>query len=134
MTEAEKVVKSVAYINNKFGWDLYPIDDEFSCWDSQSADVIVEFKFRNTSYVNKYIQVDKFYKLLMACDYYDKLAYYIVRDSGKFHYYNLNCLKDELLNSKIKIAKAPYSTEFKDKTKKIDKYFYILEPKHKAKL
>ena len=125
MTEKEKVEKSIIYLNNKYGWNLYSTNDQFSYWDAQSADMIVEFKFRNTYYQDKYLQVDKFYNLLMAADYYDKMLYYIVIDT-KVNIFNLLTLKDELIESKIITQLAPYQTDF-NKTKKVYKYFYILK-------
>jgi len=125
MTEKEKVEKSIIYLNNKYGWDLYSTENQFSYWDAQSADMIVEFKFRNTYYQDKYLQVDKFYNLLMAADYYDKMLYYIVIDK-EVTIFNLLTLKDELINSKIITKLAPYQTDF-NKTKKVNKYFYILK-------
>ena len=125
MTEKEKVEKSIIYLNNKYGWNLYSTNDQFSNWDAQSADMIVEFKFRNTYYQDKYLQVDKFYNLLMASDYYDKMLYYIVIDT-QVNIFNLRTLKDELINSKVITQLAPYQTDF-NKTKKVNKYFYILK-------
>tara|TARA_R100000657_G_C4642802_1_gene88391 strand:- start:97 stop:495 length:399 start_codon:yes stop_codon:yes gene_type:complete len=125
MTEKEKVEKSIIYLNNKYAWNLYSLDDQFSYWDAQSADMIVEFKFRNTYYQDKYLQVDKFYNLLMAADYYDKMLYYIVIDS-EVTIFNLRTLKDKIINSKVITQLAPYQTDF-NKTKKVNKYFYILK-------
>ena len=125
MTEKEKVEKSIVYLNNKYSWNLYSLDDQFSYWDAQSADMIVEFKFRNTYYQDKYLQVDKFYNLLMAADYYDKMLYYIVIDS-EVTIFNLRTLKDKIINSKVITQLAPYQTDF-NKTKKVNKYFYILK-------
>lgn len=125
MNEKEKVEKSIIYLNNKYGWNLYSTNDQFSYWDAQSADMIVEFKFRNTYYQDKYLQVDKFYNLLMAADYYDKMLYYIVIDT-QVNIFNLRTLKDELINSKVITQLAPYQTDF-NKTKKVCKYFYILK-------
>ncbi len=125
MTEKEKVEKSIIYLNNKYSWNLYSLDDQFSYWDAQSADMIVEFKFRNTYYQDKYLQVDKFYNLLMAADYYDKMLYYIVIDS-EVTIFNLRTLKDKIINSKVITQLAPYQTDF-NKTKKVNKYFYILK-------
>ena len=125
MTEKEKVEKSIIYLNNKYAWNLYSLDDQFSYWDAQSADMIVEFKFRNTYYQDKYLQVDKFYNLLMAADYYDKMLYYIVIDK-EVTIFNLRTLKDELINSKVIRQLAPYQTDF-NKTKKVNKYFFILK-------
>ena len=125
MTEKEKVEKSIIYLNNKYDWNLYSLDDQFSYWDAQSADMIVEFKFRNTYYQDKYLQVDKFYNLLMAADYYDKMLYYIVIDD-EVTIFNLRTLKDKIINSKVITQLAPYQTDF-NKTKKVNKYFYILK-------
>tara|TARA_Y100001972_G_scaffold33093_1_gene41041 strand:- start:269 stop:667 length:399 start_codon:yes stop_codon:yes gene_type:complete len=125
MTEKEKVEKSIIYLNNKYAWNLYSLDDQFSYWDAQSADMIVEFKFRNTYYQDKYLQVDKFYNLLMAADYYDKMLYYIVIDD-EVTIFNLRTLKDKIINSKVITQLAPYQTDF-NKTKKVNKYFYILK-------
>tara|TARA_R100001440_G_scaffold44908_1_gene64649 strand:+ start:74 stop:472 length:399 start_codon:yes stop_codon:yes gene_type:complete len=125
MTEKEKVEKSIIYLNNKYDWNLYSLDDQFSYWDAQSADMIVEFKFRNTYYQDKYLQADKFYNLLMAADYYDKMLYYIVIDS-EVTIFNLRTLKDKIINSKVITQLAPYQTDF-NKTKKVNKYFYILK-------
>ena len=125
MNEKEKVEKSIIYLNNRYGWNLYSTNDQFSYWDAQSADMIVEFKFRNTYYQDKYLQVDKFYNLLMAADYYDKMLYYIVIDK-EVTIFNLLTLKDELIESKIITKLAPYQTDF-NKTKKVCKYFYILK-------
>ena len=125
MTEKEKVEKSIIYLNNEYGWNLYSLDDQFSYWDAQSADMIVEFKFRNTYYQDKYLQVDKFYNLLMAADYYDKMLYYIVIDD-EVTIFNLLTLKDKIINSKVITQLAPYQTDF-NKTKKVNKYFYILK-------
>ena len=133
LTEKEKVEKTIKHLNKTYGWELYKTENEFCHWDAQSADIIVELKFRKDTYPDKYLQVDKFLSLLMAADFYDKMLYYIVIDK-KVSIFNLKDLKDELLKSKIHIQQAPYSTEFKDRTKKVDKYFYILEPKHKTKL
>ncbi|QDP58199.1 MAG: hypothetical protein Unbinned2365contig1001_31 [Prokaryotic dsDNA virus sp.] len=125
MTEKEKVEKSIIYLNNKYDWNLYSLDDQFSYWDAQSANMIVEFKFRNTYYQDKYLQVDKFYNLLMAADYYDKMLYYIVIDDY-VTIFNLRTLKDKIINSKVITQLAPYQTDF-NKTKKVNKYFYILK-------
>ena len=125
MTEKEKVEKSIIYLNNKYDWNLYSLDDQFSYWDAQSADMIVEFKFRNTYYQDKYLQVDKFYNLLMAADYYDKMLYYIVIDS-EVTIFNLRTLKNKIINSNVITQLAPYQTDF-NKTKKVNKYFYILK-------
>ena len=130
MTEQEKTNKTLLYLNNTYKLNLEKTKGQFNLWDAQDNKRIIEFKFRSKYYQEKYIQLDKFLGLIMAAEYYNKIAFYIVHDElSKYGYgyyiYNLTELKEKLIKSKIITKKAPYSTEF-NKTKKINKYFYIL--------
>tara|TARA_R110000796_G_scaffold22527_2_gene65246 strand:+ start:443 stop:862 length:420 start_codon:yes stop_codon:yes gene_type:complete len=130
MTEQEKTNKTLLYLNNTYKLNLEKTKGQFDLWDAQDNKRIIEFKFRSKYYQEKYIQLDKFLGLIMAAEYYNKIAFYIVHDElSKYGYgyyiYNLTELKEKLIESKIITKKVPYSTEF-NKTKKINKYFYIL--------
>ncbi len=130
MTEQEKTNKTLFYLNNTYKLNLEKTKGQFDLWDAQDNKRIIEFKFRSKYYQEKYLQLDKFLGLIMAAEYYNKIAFYIVHDElSKYGYgyyiYNLTELKEKLIESKIITKKVPYSTEF-NKTKKINKYFYIL--------
>lgn len=131
MNETEKTILTIDWLNKKYNLLIKKTSGQFDLWDAQDHKRIIEFKFRNKYYKEKYIQVDKFYSLLMAAEYHNKEAYYIVIDN-KVRIYNLNELKNKLINSKIIINKSPYSTEFK-RIKKINKYFYILNELNQTK-
>jgi len=124
MTEQEKTILTIGWLNNKFNLLIKKTTGQFDLWDAQDDKRIIEFKFRNKYYKEKYIQVDKFYCLLMVAEYYNKDAYYIVVDN-EVRIFNLSQLKNELIDSKVVIKQAPYQTEFKN-NQKINKYFYIL--------
>jgi hypothetical protein len=124
MIEQQKTILTISWLNKKFNLLIKKTTGQFDLWDAQDDKRIIEFKFRNKCYEEKYIQVDKFYALLMAAEYYNKDAYYIVVDN-EVRIFNLTQLKDKLINSKVVIKQAPYQTEFKN-NKKINKYFYIL--------
>lgn len=124
MTEQEKTILTIDWLNKKFNLLIKKTTGQFDLWDAQDDKRIIEFKFRNKYYEEKYIQVDKFYCLLMAAEYYNKHAYYIVIDN-EVRIFNLTELKKELINSKVMIKQAPYQTEFKN-NQKINKYFYKL--------
>jgi hypothetical protein len=130
MTEAEKTILTIDWLNKKYNLLIKKTSGQFDLWDAQDDERIIEFKFRNKYYKEKYIQVDKFYSLLMAAEYYNKKAYYIVVDN-EVRIFNLNKLKDKLIKSIITIKNSPYSTEF-NKTKKINKYFYILNESNQS--
>lgn len=130
MTETEKTILTIDWLNKKYNLLIKKTSGQFDLWDAQDDERIIEFKFRNKYYKEKYIQVDKFYSLLMAAEYYNKKAYYIVVDN-EVRIFNLNKLKDKLIKSKITTKKSPYSTEF-NKTKKINKYFYIINESNQS--
>ena len=124
MTEQKKTILTIGWLNNKFDLLIKKTTGQFDLWDAQDDKRIIEFKFRNKYYKEKYIQVDKFYALLMAAEYHNKDSYYIVVDN-EVRIFNLTEIKNKLINSKIIIKQAPYQTEFKN-NQKINKYFYIL--------
>jgi hypothetical protein len=124
MTEQEKTILTIDWLNSKFNLSIKKTTGKFDLWDAQDNKRIIEFKFRNKYYKEKYIQVDKFYALLMASEYHNKDSYYIVVDN-EVRIFNLTQIKNKLINSKIIIKQAPYQTEFKN-NQKINKYFYIL--------
>tara|TARA_B110000285_G_scaffold225082_1_gene282794 strand:- start:7059 stop:7460 length:402 start_codon:yes stop_codon:yes gene_type:complete len=124
MTEQEKTILTIGWLNNKFDLLIKKTTGQFDLWDAQDDKRIIEFKFRNKYYKEKYIQVDKFYALLMAAEYHNKDSYYIVVDN-EVRIFNLTEIKNKLINSKIIIKQAPYQTKFKN-NQKINKYFYIL--------
>ncbi len=133
MTEEQKVILSIEYFNKKYDLNLIKSLNKFKYWDAENIDYIIEFKFRNKFYIDKYIQIDKFLRLLMAAEYYNKIPYYCVKDEKGYHFYNLEQQKTELLNSNVITKKVSYQTEF-NKKNKINKYFYILKPSQQTQL
>ena len=133
LTEAQKVLLSIEYFNDKYNLNLVKTASDFTMWDCQSDKLIIEFKFRNKFYKDKYIQIDKFLSLIMAAEYYSKTPYYCVKDEKGYFFYNLEKQKTNLLQSKIIIEKVSYQTEF-NKNNKINKYFYKLKPSQQTKI
>ena len=133
LTEAQKVLLSIEYFNDKYNLNLVKTASDFTMWDCQSDKLIIEFKFRNKFYKDKYIQIDKFLSLIMAAEYYSKIPYYCVKDEKGYFFYNLEKQKTNLLKSKIIIEKVSYQTEF-NKNNKINKYFYKLKPSQQTKI
>ena len=133
LTEAQKVLLSIEYFNYKYNLNLVKTASDFTMWDCQSDKLIIEFKFRNKFYKDKYIQIDKFLSLIMAAEYYSKTPYYCVKDEKGYFFYNLEKQKTNLLKSEIIIEKVSYQTEF-NKNNKINKYFYKLKPSQQTKI
>jgi len=127
LTEAQKVLLSIEYFNDKYNLNLVKTVNQYEIWDAEDKEIIIEFKFRNKFYEDKYIQIDKFLRLLMAAEYYAKIPYYCVKDEKGYFFYNLEEQKTNLLQSEIITQKVSYQTEF-NKNNKINKYFYLLKP------
>ena len=133
LTEAQKVLLSIEYFNDKYNLNLVKTVNQYEIWDAEDNEIIIEFKFRNKFYENKYIQIDKFLRLIMAAEYYSKIPYYCVKDEKGYFFYNLEKQKTNLLKSEIIIEKVSYQTEF-NKNNKINKYFYKLKPSQQTKI
>lgn len=133
MNEEQKVILSIEYFNKKYDLNLTKTTNQYEYWDAEDKDLLIEFKFRNSFYLDKYIQIDKFLHLIMAAEYHNKTPYYCVKDSKGFHFYNLEQQKTTLLNSNIITKKVSYQTDF-NKKDKINKYFYILKPTQQTQL
>ena len=127
LTESQKVLLSIEYFNDKYNLNLVKTVNQYEIWDAEDKEIIIEFKFRNKFYKDKYIQIDKFLRLLMAAEYYSKIPYYCVKDEKGYFFYNLEEQKTNLLESKIITQKVSYQTYF-NKKDKINKYFYLLKP------
>jgi hypothetical protein len=122
----DKEIEIIKQLNKRFNASLTLSKDEFSYYDAYNKKIILEIKIRNKVYKTKLIQVDKFLRLLMIAEAQNKIPFYLVKDDEGVYLFNLNQLKEQLLNSKIKSIKSPYQTEFL-KNKVITKYFYELK-------
>ena len=122
----DKEIEIIKQLNKRFNASLSLSKDEFSYYDAYNKKIILEIKIRNKVYKTKLIQVDKFLRLLMIAEAQNKIPFYLVKDDEGVYLFNLNQLKEQLLNSKIKSIKSPYQTEFL-KNKVITKYFYELK-------
>jgi len=121
-----KELKLIQEINKKYDKKLKPTENQYQIFDAYNEISIIEIKIRDVVYDTHYIQVDKFYNLLMAGEALNKNPFYLVKDPSGAYIYDLNELKEEIITSEIVPKYAPYQTEFVN-NKKITKYFYELD-------
>jgi len=121
----KKELELIKDLNVKYNSDLKPTENDYKVFDAQTDKSVIEIKIRDAVYETHYIQVDKFYNLLMVGEALGKNAFYLVKDPSGIYLYNLNELKEEIITSEIVPKFAPYRTEFNN-NKKITKYFYEL--------
>ncbi len=120
-----KEIQLIKELNLKYDRGLKPTENEYEAYDAYNDISIIEIKVRDVVYDTHYIQVDKFYNLLMIGEALEKKPFYLVKDSSGIYMYDLKELKEEIITSDIVPRFAPYRTEFKN-NKKITKYFYEL--------
>jgi hypothetical protein len=120
-----KELELIKELNKNYNRGLKPTENEYQVFDAYNDISIIEIKVRDVVYDTHYIQVDKFYNLLMVGEAINKKPFYLVKDSSGIYMYDLNDLKSEIITSEIVPKFAPYRTEF-DNNKKITKYFYEL--------
>ena len=120
-----KELELIKELNKNYNRGLKPTENEYQVFDAYNDISIIEIKVRDVVYDTHYIQVDKFYNLLMVGEAINKKPFYLVKDSSGIYMYDLNDLKTEIITSEIVPKFAPYRTEF-DNNKKITKYFYEL--------
>jgi hypothetical protein len=120
-----KELELIKELNKNYNRGLKPTENEYQVFDAYNDISIIEIKIRDVVYDTHYIQVDKFYNLLMVGEAINKKPFYLVKDSSGIYMYDLNDLKSEIITSEIVPKFAPYRTEF-DNNKKITKYFYEL--------
>jgi len=120
-----KELELIKELNKNYNRGLKPTENEYQVFDAYNDISIIEIKVRDVVYDTHYIQVDKFYNLLMVGEAINKNPFYLVKDSSGIYMYDLNDLKSEIITSEIVPKFAPYRTEF-DNNKKITKYFYEL--------
>ena len=120
-----KELELIKELNKNYNRGLKPTENEYQVFDAYNDISIIEIKVRDVVYDTHYIQVDKFYNLLMIGEDLEKKPFYLVKDSSGIYMYDLKELKEEIITSDIVPKFAPYRTEFEN-NKKITKYFYEL--------
>ena len=122
-------MKLIKDINKKHNSNLIPSSGKFDVYDAENDKSIIEIKIRDFVYETHYIQVDKFYNLLMVGEGNNKKPFFMHVDKSGIYIYDLSRLKENIINNyEIKRRLAPYRTEFFN-DKKINKYFYELSKK-----
>ena len=64
-----KELELIKDINNKHNSNLKPTENDYQIFDAYTDKSIIEIKIRDTVYDTHYIQVDKFYNLLMVGEF-----------------------------------------------------------------
>ena len=84
-----KELQLIKDLNLKYDRGLKPTENEYEAYDAYNDISIIEIKVRDVVYNTHYVQVDKFYNLLMIGEALEKKPFYLVKDSSGVYLYDL---------------------------------------------
>lgn len=116
---------------NQYGTNLVGASDQFSSFDAEDDNYIVEIKNRRAYYSEKQIECLKLFKNFQKAQLKSKTFLYVVTDSEGFHIFNISNNMRAITSKPPTEVSCPASTDFNDKSK-IIKYTYNL-PESMAK-
>ena len=116
---------TIDFLNNKFNLGLIGCDNEYSDFDAENKNYIVEVKNRRKFYDEKLVECMKLFKNYQNAQLKGKDFLYVVTDNKGIYIFNLSKNIDSVISTNIVKTKQPKTTDFNTKGK-IVKYVYIL--------
>ena len=118
-------LSTIELINKLSGTKLTLVKGEFSIFDAEDSDYIVEIKNRRKYYSTKLIEAKKLYNNFQASQIKGKKFLYVVTDDRGVYVYNISNHMTQIVNLPMKAIQCPRSTDFNNNDK-ITKYSYEL--------
>jgi len=116
---------TIELINRMSGTELTLCKGEFSSYDAEDSNYIVEIKNRRKYYSTKLIEASKLFVNFQKSQIKSKKFLYVVTDDKGVWVYNITNSMKVVVNLPLKAIDCPMSTDF-NKTSKIIKYSYVL--------
>ena len=116
---------TIELINRMSGTELTLCKGEFSSYDAEDSNYIVEIKNRRKYYNTKLIEASKLFVNFHKSQIKGKKFLYVVTDNKGVWVYNITNAIKVVVNLPLKAIDCPMSTDFKI-TSKIIKYSYVL--------
>ena len=118
-------LSTIELINKLSGTKLTLVKGEFSIFDAEDSNYIVEIKNRRKYYSTKLIEAKKLYNNFQASQIKGKKFLYVVTDDRGVYVYNISNHMTQIVNLPMKAIQCPRSTDFNNNDK-ITKYSYEL--------
>mgnify|MGYP003649584862 FL=1 len=118
-------LSTIELINKSSGTKLALVKGQFSIYDAEDDDYIVEIKNRRKYYSTKLIEAKKLYNNFQASQIKGKKFLYVVTDDRGVYVYNISNHMSQIVNLPMKALRCPRSTDFNNYDK-ITKYSYEL--------
>jgi len=123
--------ESTIKLLNTLGTNLVGASDQYSSYDAEDKDYIVEIKNRRDYYEDKQIECLKLFKNYQKAQLKDKQFLYVVTDNKGMHIFNISKDMFNIVSKPPIGMNCPASTDF-NSNKRIKKYTYNL-PESMAK-
>lgn len=129
MNEAQ----TITLLNVSTGLGLTAATNQFSPYDAESTDYIVEIKNRRAYYKDKMLEAYKLFANYQQAQLKGKQFLYVVTDSEGVWVYNISKHIDSIIKQSPKPLQCPAQTDFGNKTK-ITKFVFTLAESLATKL
>ena len=129
MNEAQ----TITLLNVSSGLGLTAAADQFSPYDAEGVNYIVEIKNRRAYYADKMLEAYKLFANYQQAQLKGKQFLYVVTDSEGIWVYNITKHIDTILQGSPKPLQCPAQTDFGNNTK-ITKYVFTLAESLATKL
>jgi hypothetical protein len=116
---------TLEYINNEYNLNAYLVKDEFSSYDAECKDYIIEIKNRRKYYKEKLIEANKLFANYNKAQIKNKDFLYLVTDDKGVYVFNISKNIKEIISQDLIPKDCPATTDFNN-NRKIIKYNYLL--------
>tara|TARA_R100000951_G_scaffold14549_1_gene11465 strand:+ start:114 stop:503 length:390 start_codon:yes stop_codon:yes gene_type:complete len=116
---------TLEYINNEYNLNAYLVKDEFSSYDAECKDYIIEIKNRRKYYKDKLIEANKLFANYNKAQIKNKDFLYLVTDDKGVYVFNISKNIKEIISQDLIPKDCPATTDFNN-NRKIIKYNYLL--------
>ncbi len=116
---------TLEYINNEYNLNAYLVKDEFSSYDAECKDYIIEIKNRRKYYKDKLIEANKLFANYNKAQIKNKDFLYLVTDEKGVYVFNISKNIKEIISQDLIPKDCPATTDFNN-NRKIIKYNYLL--------
>ena len=118
-----KEFKLMYWLEGRIQKQIDATEDEYSDYDCETDNAIIELKIRDTYYPTKMIELDKLVRCLEIAKTKNKNFVYVVQDPKGVYYLDITKNSSNILNSPASKIPCPKTTEFSNNNK-IDKLVY----------
>lgn len=109
------------------------IEDNYSSYDAETENAILEFKIRDKYYQDKLLEVDKYVRNIEKAKQLNKAFLYVVQDPEGVYVFDAIKYGSEVIRSGVVNMKCPKTTAFEN-NEYISKPCYLIPEKYLVRL